>query len=144
MTKEKWELEQYVMKDKGYSARMKQQGGLACEVALVVGCKVIIMTNIDTDMQMSNRAHGEVVQIWSDPHEEGENNGSVEEMMYPPTCILIKRDQFQEAPMAGLEASTIPLFPVVKMIEYRTGNGKKQKVKHCQITLDGAYVFMDY
>ncbi len=46
------------MKDKGYSAQMKQQGGLGHVVELVVGCKVIITTNIniDTDMDMLNGA----------------------------------------------------------------------------------------
>ena len=58
---------QHVMKETGYVVQMKCQGGLASVVELAIGSKVIITTNIDTDMDMCNRARGEVVQIWADP-----------------------------------------------------------------------------
>ena len=84
-----------MMKDKGYSAQMKQPGGLSRVVELEVGCKVIITTNIDTDMDMSNGAQGQVVHIWVDPQEPaGNGESSVEDMQYPPACVLVKMEQF--------------------------------------------------
>ena len=46
-----------------------------------------------------------------------------------PSCILVKLDQFCLGQVEGLEASTIPLFPVVKTIKYSTEKGGKKKVQ---------------
>ncbi|KAF8338899.1 uncharacterized protein EI90DRAFT_2908530, partial [Cantharellus anzutake] len=56
--RERWALAQYVLKDKQHSAHLECQGGLQPVVELAVGSKVIITTNIDTDMDIANGARG--------------------------------------------------------------------------------------
>ena len=46
--------------------------------------------------------------------------------------------------MQGLEVLAIPLFPVVKTIEFTTSGGVKLKVQRRQVTLDRAHAFTDY
>ena len=53
-------------------------------------------------------------------------------------------DQFRLGQLQGLEGSMIPLFPVLKTIEYITANGVKHKLQCRQVALDGAYAFTDY
>ena len=86
-----------------------------------------------------------VVHIWADPQEEGgSSEGLVQEMQYPPSCMLVKLARFWQGQVEGLEVSTMPLFLVVKMIKITSPKGQKLKVWHWQVTLDGAYAFMDY
>ncbi len=89
---EKWAMVQHVMKETGYTVQLKCQGGLSSVVEMAIRSKVLIMMNINTDMEMCNRVRGEVVQIWVDPQEGGGEETSVQEMQYPPSCILIKMD----------------------------------------------------
>ena len=114
-------------------------------VELAIGCKVMVMTNINTDLEIANGAQGEVVQIWTDPQEEcRDSTASVQNLKYPPSCVLVRMDRFRLGQIQGLEGSTIPLFPVLKMIEYITANGVKHKLQCWQVTLDGAYTFTNY
>ncbi|SRR5258708_29481950 len=86
-----------------------------------------------------------VVHIWADPQEEGgSSEGLVQEMQYPPSCMLVKLARFQQGQVGGLKALTMPLFPVVRMIKIKSPKGQKLKVQHQQVTLDGAYMFTDY
>src|SRR5260370_40531936 len=102
------------------------------------------MTNINTDMEVLNGAKGEMVQIWVDTQEEGNTESSVQELKYPPSCILIKMEHFQQGQSEGMEALTYLVFLVVKSIEIMMGKGQKHEVEHWQVTLDGTYAFMDY
>ncbi len=78
---------------------------------MAISSKVLIMMNINTDMDMCNGVRGEVIHIWADPQEEGGNEEtSVQEMWYPPSCVLIKMNRNQEGQVEGLEENTIPLF----------------------------------
>ena len=43
-----------------------------------------------------------------------------------------------------MEVGTYPIFPIVKKVEYITVKGMKVQGDHWQVTLDGAYAFMDY
>ncbi len=125
--------------------RLKHQGGLSSVVEMAIRCKVLIMTNINTNMEMCNGVRGEVVQIWVDPQEEGANEEmSVQEMQYPPSCILIKMDQTWEGQLEGLEENTILLFLITQMVEVVTQKGEKQRIQHQQVALDLLYAFMDY
>ena len=97
-------------------------------VELAVGCKVIITTSIDTDMDMSNGVWGQVVHIWADPQEPAGNGESlVHDMQYPPACMFIKMERFRLGEVVGMEVSTYPIFPVVKKVEYITAKGQRSR-----------------
>ncbi|KAF8330074.1 uncharacterized protein EI90DRAFT_3017000 [Cantharellus anzutake] len=98
---------------------------------LAVGSKVVITTDINTDVDMANGARGDVIRTWPDPCEEGGNEGA---SLRAGAISTGTRD-----------TSTIPSFLVVKTTEYKAESGAKQKVERRQVTLDGAcYAFTDY
>ena len=93
---------------------------------MAIGSKVLITMNTNTDMDMCNGVRGEVVHIWVDSWEEEANEEtSVQEMQYPPSCVLIKMDRTWEGQLEGLEENTIPLFLITQMVEVVTQKGEK-------------------
>ncbi|SRR5258708_3034128 len=118
--------------------------GLSSVVEMAIRSKVLITMNINTDMEMCNGARGEVVQIWADPQEGVNEETSVQEMQYPPSCILIKMDRTREGQLEGLEENTIPLFLITQTVDVVTQKGEKQRIQHQQVALDLLYVFTDY
>ncbi|KAF8313528.1 uncharacterized protein EI90DRAFT_3083561 [Cantharellus anzutake] len=60
---------------------------------LAIGCKVMITSNIDTDI--ANGARREIVDIWADPREEPQREGVVQNVKYPPCCVLVKMERIR-------------------------------------------------
>jgi hypothetical protein len=110
--KERWAVARHVFKDNSHTARLKRQGGLQKVIELALGCKVIITMNLDTDMDIANGVRGQIMEMWADPQEESGTMHSVQEMKYPPTCILVKLERFHGHEIEDLGEGTIPIFPI--------------------------------
>ena len=85
-----WSLVHHMYKDNSHSGCLKHQGGLESVVELAIRAKVIITTNLDTDINITNGAQGHIVGIWADPCEDSEQREAVQDMAYPPSCVLVK------------------------------------------------------
>ncbi|KAF8332839.1 uncharacterized protein EI90DRAFT_3054594, partial [Cantharellus anzutake] len=86
---ERWAIARHMFKEEGHTARLRRQGGLPSVVELAIGGKVIITTNLDTDIDVVNGVRGQIVGIWADP-QDSDMTGAVQEMKYPPSCALVK------------------------------------------------------
>ena len=104
-------------KDNSHSGHLKHQGGLESVVELAIGAKVIITTNLDTDIDIANGARGHIEGIWADPCKESESTDAVQDMMYPPSCVQVKFEQYRGPQIEELGDSTIPFFPFNKHLK---------------------------
>jgi ATP-dependent exoDNAse (exonuclease V) alpha subunit len=113
-----------------------------------VGVKVMVTNNIETDLDITNGACGEIVNIILDPNEPLIGNGPVVELKYLPRYILVKLDRTRASPLEGLEQSVIPVKPrmVTAQIKLTEQNGKTvtRTVKRRQYPMTAAYAFTDY
>ncbi|KAF8313899.1 uncharacterized protein EI90DRAFT_480886 [Cantharellus anzutake] len=60
---ERWAVARNMYKDDSHSGRLRREGGLPPVVELAVGSKVIITTNLDTDIDVANGAQGQIVAL---------------------------------------------------------------------------------
>ncbi|KAF8577302.1 hypothetical protein K439DRAFT_1254910, partial [Ramaria rubella] len=73
----------------------KQKGrelknGLPDQVELVIGMKAMVMMNVNTDLDVANGSHGEIVDIILDLQEEKRGDCAIVELEFSPTYILVK------------------------------------------------------
>ncbi|KAF8587375.1 hypothetical protein K439DRAFT_1614432 [Ramaria rubella] len=110
--------------------------------------KVMVTTNIDTDLDVANRSHGEIVGIALDLHEEKTGNSTIVELEYPPTYILVKLQRTRGETLEGVDECVIPIEPAKKTFNIQVPvTGKKsinRRVTCWQLPLTGAYAFTDY
>ncbi|KAG1790367.1 uncharacterized protein HD556DRAFT_1217533, partial [Suillus plorans] len=81
------------MKPKGFQATGNDHALLSNMIEIAVGMKVMVTFNIKTDLDIANRARGELVEIVSDKQESSFSpTKAVVELEYPPAYFLIKLD----------------------------------------------------
>ncbi|KAF8589174.1 hypothetical protein K439DRAFT_1286976, partial [Ramaria rubella] len=68
----------------------ESKNGLPDKVEIALGMKVMVTTNIDTDLDVANGSRGEIVGIALDPREEKTGSSAIVALEYPPTYILVK------------------------------------------------------
>ncbi|KAF8592410.1 hypothetical protein K439DRAFT_1400224 [Ramaria rubella] len=66
------------------------KNGLPNKVEIALGMKVIVTTNVDTDLDVTNGSRGEIVGIVLDPKEDQSGSSAVVTLEYPPAYILVK------------------------------------------------------
>ena len=139
-----WSLARHQFKDNSHLARLKQQGGLQNDIELAVGSKIIITTNLDTDMDIMNGVQGQIIQICVVPHDEIHSSDCMQEMKYPASCILVKLERYGGQEIDELGEGTIPLYPIQQSFEILMPSGDKKVIHRRQLMMDGAYAFTDY
>jgi ATP-dependent exoDNAse (exonuclease V) alpha subunit len=125
-----------------------QKSTVPAKIELAVGMKVMVTSNVETDLDVTNGARGEIVEIILDPREPPVGDGAIVELKYLPVYILVRLQRTRASRLEGLEPLVIPVEPttVTSQIKLEAKNGKTvtRSVKRRQYPITAAYAFTDY
>jgi ATP-dependent exoDNAse (exonuclease V) alpha subunit len=118
------------------------------EVKLAIGMKVMVTDNIETDLDITNGARGEIVDIILHPDEPPIGNSPVVHLQYVPSYVLVKLTRTRAAPLEGLQENVIPIEPAITTyrikIQQDKGHTIQKTVRRRQFPMTAAYAFTDY
>ncbi|KAF7971479.1 hypothetical protein HWV62_20998 [Athelia sp. TMB] len=104
--------------------------------------------NVETDLDITNGARGEIVGNILHPDEPDIADESIVHLKYVPSYILVKLDRTRASRLEGLDESVIPVEPrtISMQISIKTREGKlvKRTVKQKQFPITAAYAFTNY
>ncbi|KAG6805077.1 hypothetical protein H0H92_000785, partial [Tricholoma furcatifolium] len=109
--------------------------------------KVMVTQNVKTDLDITNSARGEIVDIILHPEESTISNDNIVELTHVPAYILVKLSQTRATKLEGLEPSVIPVEPSSKTFTINVmvqGKSQSRTVKRCQFPMTASYAFTDY
>ncbi|KZT28109.1 hypothetical protein NEOLEDRAFT_1030210, partial [Neolentinus lepideus HHB14362 ss-1] len=81
------------------------------KVLLAVGMKVMVTSNLATDLDIANGSRGEVVKIVLDPEEPPLTDEAVVELKRLPAYVLVRLDRTRMPQLPGLEEHVVPIEP---------------------------------
>ncbi|KIK13899.1 hypothetical protein PISMIDRAFT_17663 [Pisolithus microcarpus 441] len=118
-------------------------------VELSVGMRVMVTQNVETDLDITNGACGVILDIFLHPQEPPlPADASEHHLQFIPTYILVKLTRTRTSHLPGLEASVIPVEPVMKTYSIRyidpQGTPVTGRVQQVQYPITPAYAFTDY
>jgi ATP-dependent exoDNAse (exonuclease V) alpha subunit len=121
---------------------------LADEVELVKGLKVMVTNNLATDLDITNRARGEIVDIIFDQDEPEFPDSSIVRLHKMPRCVLVKLARTRASQLDGLDEGVIPVEPMMCKMKVpmtdKTGRTWECLVIRRQFPITSAYAFTDY
>lgn len=132
--------------------RLKTRGqnlkrDLPRSIELAKGMKVLVTGNLQTDLDVTNGARGELVDVVLDPREPPLGDSEIVTLQYLPAYILVK---MKKTRASRLEDHVIPLeaVDVTMQITMKSQAGEHKTVKRTvhrrQFAITAAYVFTDY
>jgi hypothetical protein len=88
--------------------------------------KVLFTDNVETDLDVTNRAWGEIVDIMLHPDEPPPSNEPTVYLKYVPSYILVKLNCTRASQLDRLDKSVIPVevATATMKIEVQKGAGK--------------------
>lgn len=136
-----------VQRAKGNSTRHRKD--LPDEIELAVGMRVMVTSNIETDLDVANGARGEIVDMILHPDETVDAREPVIRLKHPPSYILVKLHRTRASRLEGLDEHVIPVEPMTMtmQISIATSSGGKtvqRSVRRKQYPMMAAYTFTDY
>ena len=109
---------------------------------------VMVTMNIDTDLDIVNGPHGEIVDIVLDPNEPPLSQDPVVHLKHLPLYILVKCKRTRAPRLNGLEEGVIPVQVAKQSVQIpvMTANGalENRRVTRKQFPITGSYAFTDY
>ena len=132
------------------SARTKQRRrkDLPNRLLFARGMKVMVTTNIETDLDVANGARGEIVDIILDPAEEADLESPVVKLKKLPAFILVKLGRTRATTLEGLDQAVIPIEPATIKMQVKIalpGKGSVTRtITRRQYPMTAAYAFTDY
>jgi hypothetical protein len=118
------------------------------QIEITNGMQVLVTNNISTDLDITNGARGEIVDIMLHPEETADSEDTVVCLQHLPVCVLVKLEQTRATAFPGLQANVIPIFAMKRsfQIQVPTPNGSKARrnVTRRQFPITPAYAFTDY
>jgi len=119
------------------------------QVELAIGMRVMVTTNIDTDLDITNGAQGEIVDIVLHPDEPSfDKSQSRIFLKHLPCYILVKLTRTRATQLNGLPKDVIPIEPTstTYRIKSTTRNGKtkQRSIRRTQFPMTACYAFTDY
>ena len=136
--------------------RRRKRTGLPLRVEFAVGMKVMVTTNIATDLDITNGARGEIVDIVLHPQEPPiSTTAPVVRLKHLPAFILVKLQRTRASKLQGLDDAVIPIQPATQRIRVNLNLNKRtrttQRRPHAtktvirrQLPITAAYAFTDY
>jgi len=112
-------------------------------IELAIGMKVMVTSNIATDLDITNGARGTVVDIVLNPEEPPLGDNSIIMLKHLPQRVLVKLNRMRAAHLDGLEDGVIPIFPVKSSMQITLGK-KAKTVTRLQYPVTAAYSFTDH
>ncbi|KAG8751829.1 hypothetical protein FRC12_012237 [Ceratobasidium sp. 428] len=131
----------------------REKNGLPDEVRIAIGMKVMVTLNLNTNIDVTNGARGEIVGIKLDPHEPPFSPFEPQVTLTQlPAYILVKLNRTRAQTLPNLEHGVIPVVPASKnytiTIPFIHNDGQinpiKCNVKRLQFPIAPAYAFTDY
>ena len=109
--------------------------------------KVMVMDNIETDLDITNGARGEIIDIILHPDEPPIGDSPVVQLQYMPSYILVKLTRTRATLLEGLQDSVIPIEPAITTyhikIQQDKGHTMQNTVRQRQFPMTAAYAFTD-
>jgi hypothetical protein len=132
-----------------FSPEKKNRGTLlADEVELAKGLKVMVTNNLATDLDITNRARGEIVDIIFDKDEPDFPDSLIVRLHKMPRCVLVKLARTRASQLDGLDEGVIPVEPMTCKMKIpmadTTGQTRERLVIRRQFPITSAYAFTDY
>jgi ATP-dependent exoDNAse (exonuclease V) alpha subunit len=132
----------------GKRNRRKRVNDLPDVVQIAIGMKVMVTSNIETDLDVTNGARGEIVDIILHPDEPPLGDDPIVTLQHLPSYILVKLKQTRAERLEGLDEGVIPVEVATRsfQIKVRTSNSKytTRSVRRRQFPMTAAYGFTDY
>ncbi|KAF5344650.1 hypothetical protein D9758_016413 [Tetrapyrgos nigripes] len=126
----------------------KSRKNLPDQVEFAIGAKVLVTKNIEMDLDITNSARGEIVDVVLDPHEpKADANTQLVHLKYLLLCILVKMKRTWAEKLEGLEENVIPIEPTSQKLYLKIWQGSKifnQTVIRKQFSMTLAYAFTGY
>jgi PIF1-like helicase len=100
-----------------YNTQQKNSGNLlANKVKLTKGLKVMVTSNLATDLDIMNDAQGEIVDIILGEGEPELPQSSVVRLKKMPSCVLVKLSRMRASQLDGLAEGVILVEPLTSCI----------------------------
>ena len=110
--------------------------------------KVMVTENVETDLDITNGARGEIVNIILDPDEPPIGNDPIVTLKHLPTYILVKMARTRATQLEGLDEGVIPIQVATRNFQIKVqqvgGKYVKRSVSRRQFPMTPAYTFTDY
>jgi hypothetical protein len=84
-------------------------GGLPRELQIYVGMPVVVTTNIEVELGITNGTSGVIRAIQLNNGELITGDTGVHHLKHPPDCIIVELDDISVEPLEGLPANHIPI-----------------------------------
>jgi hypothetical protein len=109
---EKYMLASHLGKRKNGRREMKMKD-LPNFIELAIGMKVLVTSNIETDLDLANGARGEIVDVVLDPDEPpfGDTGEPIVDLQKMPAYTLVKLARTRATRLEGLDEHVIPIEP---------------------------------
>ena len=145
---EKYRLESRHLQKNGRK-NTRRARDLPRKIEMAIGMKVMVTDNIETDLDMTNGARGEIVDIILHPDEEiPQEDDNIVYLKHLPAYILVKLSRTRATKLMGLEEGVIPIEPALTRYRIRTqkttGEIIQKTVRRRQFPMTAAYAFTDY
>ena len=105
--------------------------------------KVMVTSNIATDLDITNGARGTVVDIVLNPEEPPLGDSSIIALKHLPQCVLVKLNRMCTTRLDGLDDGVIPIFPAKSSMQITLAK-KGKTVTRFQYPVTAAYSFTNY
>jgi len=135
--------ERYALAQRGAGDGRRKRKDLPETIELAIGMKVMVTSNIATDLDITNGARGVITDIVLDPDEPPLEGDSITTLKHLPRCVLVKLNRTRAARLDGLDDGVIPIFPAKSSMQITLGR-KTKTVARLQYPITAAYCFTDY
>ena len=134
--------------ESGLKKRRRWKNDLPDTIQIAIGMKVMVTENVETGLDITNGARGEIVDIILDPNKPPIGNDPIVTLKCLPAYILVKMARTRATQLEGLDENVIPVQVATHnfQIKVRQVGGKyiKRSVRQHQFPMTLAYTFMDY
>ncbi len=134
--------EKYELVDRGKTDNLQQKNDLPRRIELAIGMQVLVTDNIETDLDLTNGARGEIIDIILHPDEPLPGDDAITELQYLPLYLLVKMTRTRASRLEGLEEGVIPVEPkqTSMRITFKTGpmKGKSSTIRRRPFTVTPA------
>ncbi|KAL4063923.1 hypothetical protein V8B97DRAFT_1860678, partial [Scleroderma yunnanense] len=107
----------------------KQHQELASSVEIVIGMKVMVTSNIKTDLDVANSTQGTIVNIFLHSEESYSTMEGGVILTFLPLFILAKLDCTRTSALEGLDEEVILVEPSTKFMQIDVQDNKGQEQK---------------
>lgn len=107
----------------------------------------MVTQNVETDLNITNSAHGTIVDIILHPDKPPLPNTNIVDLVHLLSYILVKLDRTGVTQLEGLQPSVIPVEPASKSFTIAVpveAKPQNRTVKRQQFPMTAAYAFTDY